>query len=306
MFAALSIQLLADKNYVQIGTAALGSLVALWHAIHATRILHRVYFVCENRKHAGLSKFIREFFSSIPCEVSQQFAGRDKKCASRPIESTMTWLDLIQMLGIGLAGIGITVQCFYWNSSQATAPSLLLVGTTSLGMVVTGTMLCLRRIQSWKFGLPITISRSLATQVCIASKSGEAPLATSFLAMKPGQCNQKATVHSVERDLIRHDVTNRSTDFRSKHANWTGTHLILAVSASIVAALSLFVVWNPNAAKSLPQSLAAIQTLMLGWIVYRLATYRRFEDQSVVRFIAMLVVIACFVLNSGVCVANCL
>jgi len=79
---------------------------------------------------------------------------------------------------------------------------------------------------------------------------------------------------------------------------------VVAVGVATVVTLSCWIAWNPASISGLTLSLAALQTSMLGWIVYRLASYcGRFERTAVVR-VVVAVLVGCFVMNSGVCLAN--
>lgn len=81
-----------------------------------------------------------------------------------------------------------------------------------------------------------------------------------------------------------------------------GYQAVVAICGAIVASLSCWVVWNPLESRYV--SLAALQTLILGWMVYRLAMPRSRTGVGRVCTVALFLMIACFVLNSGVCLAN--
>ena len=83
-----------------------------------------------------------------------------------------------------------------------------------------------------------------------------------------------------------------------------GTRVLLRTGIAVVAGLTTWIVWNPASVRGLSLSLAAIQTAMLGWLFYRVAAHCRNNELRLVRQAALLLLIACFVLNSGVCVAN--
>ncbi|WP_157605561.1 RNA polymerase sigma factor [Schlesneria paludicola] len=84
-----------------------------------------------------------------------------------------------------------------------------------------------------------------------------------------------------------------------------GTRLFLSIGVTLVAALTTWIVWNPSSIRGFSLSLASIQTAMLGWMFFRPAVYCRNLDVRLVRQIALVLLISCFVLNSGVCMANC-
>ena len=79
---------------------------------------------------------------------------------------------------------------------------------------------------------------------------------------------------------------------------------VLAMSTAVVLMLSVWTVWNPMSVQGMLQSLAAIQTAILGWIVYRIAENCRSVEPRFVCRIAVVVLVSCFVVNSGVCLAN--
>ena len=83
-----------------------------------------------------------------------------------------------------------------------------------------------------------------------------------------------------------------------------GTNTLLALGVTIVVAMSCSIIWNPAAVRGASQSLAAIQASMFGWLVYRVAArYQNFEP-STIRRLAIILLVTCFALNSGVCLAN--
>ncbi len=85
-----------------------------------------------------------------------------------------------------------------------------------------------------------------------------------------------------------------------------GTQAALAVGVTIVVAMSCWIVWNPAAVRGVSQSLAAIQASMFGWLMYRVAARYQGLEPSMIRRLAIILLVACFALNSGVCLANCL
>jgi hypothetical protein len=93
---------------------------------------------------------------------------------------------------------------------------------------------------------------------------------------------------------IKHEGTSRSS----------GTQSVLAIGVTIVVAMSCWIVWNPAAVRGVSQSLAAVQASMFGWLIYRLAARYHTCEPSVIRRLAIILLVACFALNSGVCLAN--
>ena len=83
-----------------------------------------------------------------------------------------------------------------------------------------------------------------------------------------------------------------------------GTLTIMGIGAALVTALSTWIVWNPGSVQRLSLSLAAVQTLMLGWIVYRIAAAHQIRSSHLVRRIVVAMLVVCFMLNSGRCLAN--
>jgi hypothetical protein len=83
-----------------------------------------------------------------------------------------------------------------------------------------------------------------------------------------------------------------------------GTLTIMGIGAAMVTALSSWIVWNPGSVQRLSLSLAAVQTLMLGWIVYRIAAAHQIRSSHLVRRIVVAMLVVCFMLNSGRCLAN--
>jgi RNA polymerase sigma factor (sigma-70 family) len=79
---------------------------------------------------------------------------------------------------------------------------------------------------------------------------------------------------------------------------------ILTIGAATIAALSIWILWNPASVRGLAQSLAAVQTSMLGWIVYRFASRCQAIELKFARRSMIAVVVGCLVLNSSVCLAN--
>lgn len=87
---------------------------------------------------------------------------------------------------------------------------------------------------------------------------------------------------------------------------WHATQGVLAIGATTVATLTIWILWNPAAVRGIALSLAAVQTSILGWLVYRLAARcQRFELRYLRRAV-IAVLVSCLVLNSGVCLANLL
>ena len=104
------------------------------------------------------------------------------------------------------------------------------------------------------------------------------------------------------RLLMRNQISARDADL-AVQTEWTsfGTFMVTAIGVAIVALLSSLIFWNPATVPNLSLSLAAAQTLVLGWIVYRIAASCRFPLSRNL-FIAIL--FGCLVANSSVCLAN--
>jgi hypothetical protein len=73
-----------------------------------------------------------------------------------------------------------------------------------------------------------------------------------------------------------------------------------------VATVSLSIALNPIVPRSLSLALAAVQTSMLGWLVYRLVNRCRSFEFRYVRRLIVTVLVGCLVLNSTVCLASLL
>lgn len=95
-----------------------------------------------------------------------------------------------------------------------------------------------------------------------------------------------------------------STEMASAVAGSQGTVTVMASGTAIVAMLSAWIVLNPGTVRSDSLSLAAIQTSMLGWMVYRIAAFHRLTSPLLVRRVVIAILVGCFVLNSGVGFAN--
>jgi RNA polymerase sigma factor (sigma-70 family) len=98
--------------------------------------------------------------------------------------------------------------------------------------------------------------------------------------------------------------SDRSKLTIKKERTLPGTRVIIVVGATIVAALSIWIFSNPATVSRLSLSLAAIQTSMLGWIVYRIAAFHNVSQSQRLRCIVVAILVGSFVLNSGICLAN--
>ncbi len=83
-----------------------------------------------------------------------------------------------------------------------------------------------------------------------------------------------------------------------------GIRTFLAAGTTVVVCLSGWILWNPSSARGDALSLAAVQTSILGWMLYRVAAQTRTSLSHPMRRIVFAVLTGCFVLNSGVCFAN--
>ena len=181
-----------------------------------------------------------------------------------PIDASWTWFDAVQLTGIGLAGVSIASQLLLYPQSKQVRPAVLLAGL----------------IGTWMFASGVRLFRLLlvSTWSVIAQDNPSIP--------------------SVD---VHRGSAGASP---SRQRFWTGTLSVLALGVVTVIGLSAWTVWNPAAVRGISVSLAAIQTSMLGWMVYRLAAYRHHLQPSLVRRVMLVVLVGCFVLNSGVCLAN--
>jgi len=110
----------------------------------------------------------------------------------------------------------------------------------------------------------------------------------------------------LSRQLARRSTSNSpAADHSSeRESHSSGTRAVLATGATIVVALSCWTAWNPGSVRGLSLSLAALQTSMLGWMVYRMTARCQGVGLNIVRSAILFMLASCFVLNSGVCLAN--
>ena len=83
-----------------------------------------------------------------------------------------------------------------------------------------------------------------------------------------------------------------------------GIRTFLAAGTTVVVCLSGWILWNPSSARGDALSLAAVQTSILGWMLFRVAVQTRTSQPHPMRRIVFALLAGCFVLNSGVCFAN--
>ena len=102
----------------------------------------------------------------------------------------------------------------------------------------------------------------------------------------------------------RHGVRATLESRPSEMTTSRGTRTIVAIGTLIVGTLSVWIFWNPSAVRSLSLSLAAVQTSMLGWIIYRIAAIRVNSVPRVWSRLIIALLAGCFVLNSGMCLAH--
>jgi RNA polymerase sigma factor (sigma-70 family) len=123
-----------------------------------------------------------------------------------------------------------------------------------------------------------------------------ATLGTAMLVSGARQFYQQLTRSRSSSDPVQ---IENAADTPSK-----ATTAIVVIGATIVASLSAWIFSNTAAFRSSSMTLAAVQTLMLSWMVYRITVARQ---QAIPRFASRLVIAilaACFLLNSGTCLAN--
>ena len=227
------------------GTAILGLFVAtglLWHAL---RLIIRVHSIAIR----DLSQLRRDDNGLVEPDEESGFWNTAVGLSRN--DPSLSWFDVVQLLAIGLGGLGISVSCAIHSGIEIPWPSILLSATTGAGMLCSGGWLCHR-----------LVNRRMVSMVS---------------------------------EPIKPNELHRSN----------GTHTLLALGVTIVVVMSCWIVWNPAAVRGVSQSLAAIQASMFGWLVYRVAArYQSFEP-STIRRLAIIILVACFALNSGVCLANC-
>lgn len=285
-FGSLAVLFAAGTARPQMGTAVLGLMAAVWFAIHALRIIYRVCFVCTSNQ-----------CSDSPSTHEETILSSD------PRDLSVNLFDLVQLLVIGTAGVIFTFQSIVVGLSSFEWPAIFLVGSVGFGMMISGLWLFCRLMRLNELNLRVmqNATVSLVRRVVLTPRFAFTTY-THFVRHDGNLTGTQNPPNQVNREFDRADCHNPANKIATRR--WTGTHRLLVMCSSIICVLSMFVVWNPTAVKGMSLSLAAIQTSMLGWIVYRLAAFRRSEDPGIVRFATIVVVVACFVLNSGVCFAN--
>lgn len=284
-FSAVAILFSARTTQPQTGTVVLGSVLAVWCVIHAFRIIYRARFVCTS-----------EVDADPVLAVENQPPSAGLRSAS------LNLFDVVQLLVIGTAGIDFAIQSIVSDQQSLLWPAVFLVGAVGCGMAMMGVWL-FYRLTKWNrlnFAIVAGAIASFVGKVVMRRQFQVASATAGFAGADDISILQNHT--GVKFELSTTSDSTQRAEARTRR--WTGTHSLLVACASVVLALSTVIVWNPTAVKGGALTLAAIQTSMLGWIVYRLAAFRRFDDPSVIRFAAIMVVAACFVLNSGVCLAN--
>ena len=226
------------------GTAILGLLVAIGLIWHALRLIARVHSI-NTLNSSGLQSTAK---GSI--EPSEESGFWDSVAGLSRIDPSLSWFDVVQLLAIGLGGLGISASFAVHSGIEIPWPSILLSATTGAGMLCSGIWLCHRLMNRLMF--------------------------------------------SMVSEPIKPNELHRSN----------GTHTLLALGVTIVVAMSCWIVWNPAAVRGVSQSLAAIQASMFGWLIYRVAARCQSIEPSAIRRLAIILLVACFALNSGVCLAN--
>ena len=105
--------------------------------------------------------------------------------------------------------------------------------------------------------------------------------------------------------LRRASIDDASSEYES-HKRWHATQGVLAIGATTVTSLTIWILWNPAAVRGIALSLAAVQTSILSWLVYRLAARCQCVELRYIRRVVIAVLAGCLVLNSSVCLANLL
>lgn len=100
--------------------------------------------------------------------------------------------------------------------------------------------------------------------------------------------------------------TNDDTLQPSSSSPSNATFPIVIASTGIISAISLWIAVNPSSIRALSLSMAAVQTSILTWLVYRLAVHCPTIQFRSVRRLIVAVLVGCLVLNSTVCLANLL
>ena len=226
------------------GTALLGLLVAFGFLRHALRVILRVHSIATLNS-PGPQSTVK---GSI--EPSEESGFWDSVAGLSRNDPSLSWFDVVQLLSIGLGGLGISASFAVHSGIEIPWPSILLSATTGAGMLCSGIWLCHRLVNRRMFSI---VSEPIK-----------------------------------RKELYRSNATDK----------------LLALGVPIVVAMSCWIIWNPAAVQGTSQSLAAIQASMFGWLVYRVAArYQGFEP-SMIRRLAIILLVACFALNSSVCLAN--
>ena len=246
-----------------------GSDPAPWGTVVLAAVVAIAFGIHSSRifyRVCSISKRHRINIGEIPSTESKNELDSfwDQFIGLKSNDPTLSWYDAVQLIGLGLASVELASQLVIDPQAKPIWSSVVLAGLVGLGMLATGVSLCRR----W-------LNFPRKSEVSVAS-----------IRLREKQSPGSATAS------------------RSQHWAWTGTQSVLTTGVTIVVALSAWIVWNPAAVRGLSLSLAAIQTSMLGWIVYRLAAHCQHLKFSLVRRVALIVLVCCFVLNSGVCLAN--
>ena len=226
------------------GTAIFGLLVAIGLLWHALRLIIRVHSIAIRNP----SELRRDDNGLV--EPVEESGFWDTAVGLSRNDPSLGWFDVVQLLAIGLGGLGISASFAVASGIEIPWPSILLSSTTGAGMLCSGIWLWLRLVNR----------RMISTYT----------------------------------EPIKQNGMHRSR----------ATHTVLAIGVMIAVAMSCWVVWNPAAVRGVSQSLAAIQASMFGWLIYRLAARYQSVEPSTIRRLAIILLVACFALNSGVCLAN--
>ena len=226
------------------GTAFLGLLFAVVFLCHAIRLFARVHSISDLNSLGNQQK------QNSSIDPSDDFGIWDAVIGLSRNDSSLNWFDVVQLLAIGLGGLGISASFAIHSGLEIPWPSILLSTTTGAGMLCSGIWLC----------------RRLVNQQMIA-------------------------------------VVDEPIKQKGMHCS-RGTHALLAMGVTIVVTISCWIIWNPESVRGVSQSLAAIQASMFGWLMYRVAARSQSFEPSAIRRVAIILLVVCFALNSGVCLAN--
>ena len=226
------------------GTALLGLLVAFGFLRHALRLIARVHSITTLNSPGPQST------AKGSIEPFEESGFWDSIAGLSRNDPSLSWFDVVQLLSIGLGGLGISASVVAQPWIEIPWPSILLAATTGAGMLCSGIWLCHRLVNRRRI--------------------------------------------SIVSEPIKREELHCSN----------GTHALLASGVMIAVAMSCWIIWNPASVRGVLQSLAAIQASMFGWLMYRVTVrYQRFEP-STIRRLAIILLVDCFALNSGVCLAN--